>query len=193
MNGRRSHQELMKSQSVIEELKPSSEDMGEIKQSLACLLIRRPAPGSDNRATTLAVALKGAATESSGEEFTLRFVTVRKAKQGSSIAVEFGRPCRSSVCDQNKSNCALHRDSALLCLVLVVLWQETLLSYSDARALIDDEPHNAMRHVPIRHFRFYTLHLHDFLNLHLQCNAVVKLAQTLAHLSLTELLLLFTL
>lgn len=45
MNGRRSHQELMKNQSVIDELNPSSEDMGEIRQSLACLLTSRPASG----------------------------------------------------------------------------------------------------------------------------------------------------
>lgn len=45
MNGRRSHQELTNSQSVIVELNASPEDMGEIWQSLACLLTSRPASG----------------------------------------------------------------------------------------------------------------------------------------------------
>ncbi len=45
MNGKRSHQELINSQSVIVELNPSSEDMGEIRQSLACLLTSRPDSG----------------------------------------------------------------------------------------------------------------------------------------------------
>lgn len=49
MNGRRSHQELIKSQSVIAELNPSSEDMGKIWQSLACLLTSRPASGGPIR------------------------------------------------------------------------------------------------------------------------------------------------
>lgn len=49
MNGRRSHQELIKSQSVIVELNPSSEDMGEIWRSLAYLLTSRPASGGPIR------------------------------------------------------------------------------------------------------------------------------------------------
>lgn len=58
MNGRRSHQELMKSQSVIVELNPSSEDMGEIWQSLACLLTSGPAYGVNNRAARQSAARK---------------------------------------------------------------------------------------------------------------------------------------
>lgn len=51
MNGRRSHQELMKSQSVTVELNPSSGDMGETRESLAYLLTSGPDSGGDNRTT----------------------------------------------------------------------------------------------------------------------------------------------
>lgn len=72
MNGRRSHQELMKSQSVIVELNPSSDDMGEIWQSLACLLTSRPASESDNGATRQETALKGGGETQNSEDGLFR-------------------------------------------------------------------------------------------------------------------------
>lgn len=45
IKGKRSHQELRKIQSVTVELNPSSGDMGESRQSLACLLTSRPDSG----------------------------------------------------------------------------------------------------------------------------------------------------
>lgn len=45
INGRRSHQELMKSQSVTVELNPSSGDMDKTRESLAYLLTSRPDSG----------------------------------------------------------------------------------------------------------------------------------------------------